>query len=132
MVEVIAICVFGVAALGVILFVIVKWANAAGGAADARVNDATKAGRIAILEADLKTQTERGNTEERRADALDKELDQVAADGDVAGARDRVLARWKRQAGPDPVPTGNGDPSPVPVVAPTTAPVDRDALEPPT
>jgi hypothetical protein len=99
---------------GVVLLAIVSlvvWLAVSLG--DARVNDATKAGRIAILEAEVKTQTARGDSEQRRADALDEELEAVALDGDAAGARGRVLARWKRKAGDDSVPTAGGDPSPV-------------------
>ena len=117
------------AVLGFATFAIVKLLAASERTADARVNDTEKAGRIAVLEADLKTQTARADNEERRADALDHELDQVAADGDAAGARERVLARWRRQAGSDPVPAGSGGSGPVPQDGTAAPAVDRDALD---
>lgn len=82
-------------------------------AADARVNDATKAGQIAIKDKTIADLEERADRAERHADALDKELDQVAQDGDAASARERVLARYRRKAGADPVPTADGDPGAV-------------------
>lgn len=132
MVEIIAFAVFGVVALGAVIALALKWGGAEGRVADFRVADEHKAGQLAIKDATITTWTDKANSEERRADALDKELDQVAADGDVAGARERVLARWKRQAGGDSVPPAGGGAGSVPQVAPTGAAVDRDALEPPT
>jgi hypothetical protein len=104
--------------------------------ADARVNDETKAGRIAILETDLATQTARADSEHRRADALDDELENVASDGDADGARGRVLSRWKRQreASATAAATGGGGSGAVPAQpapAPAGSRVDRDGLEKP-
>jgi uncharacterized membrane protein YccC len=106
---------------GVALFVIVgamfalAWAmrDAEHRAADARVNDATKAGQIAIKDKTIADLEQRAERAERHADALDKELDQVAQDGDAASARDRVLARWARQARTNPDAPAGGDQSAV-------------------
>lgn len=104
-------------------------------AADARVNDATKAGELAIKNKTIADLEERADRAERHADALDKELDQVAQDGDAASARERVLARWKRKAGTDPVPTPDGDPGAMLAGSggerSAGSPVDRDGLERP-
>ena len=62
--------------------------------ADMRVADATKAGTIALQRAEIGTIAAALAAEKRRADALDDELEEVADDGDVAGARERVLQRW--------------------------------------
>lgn len=129
----IAIAAAVIATVAAFVTLIVMLREAERRTADARVNDATKAGRIAILEAEVKTQTARGDSEQRRADALDQELDAVAADGDVAGARERVLARWRRQAGSDPVPPAGDSASAVhdePAANPVAV-VDRDGLERP-
>ncbi len=101
--------------------------------ADARVHDERKASTIALQAAHLETEKARGDMEQRRADALDEELDHVAEDGDVAGARERVLARYRRQAGGGAVPAPDQDPDAVHVDTPAAAvaPVDRDGLEQP-
>lgn len=101
--------------------------------ADARVNDERKASQIAILTATLETEKARADAEQRRADALDEELDHVAEDGDVAGARERVLSRYKRQAGAGAVPTTDEDPDGVHADTPPAAvgAVDREGLERP-
>lgn len=86
--------------------------------ADARVNDATKAGQIAVLSADLQTARRDAADEKARADALDLVLDDVAADGDANGARARVLSKWARQAhaaGTDPDAADGGGSGPMPV-----------------
>ncbi|HUS27551.1 MAG TPA: hypothetical protein VMZ53_03555 [Kofleriaceae bacterium] len=75
--------------------------NAQQTAADARVDAANKAGRLAIAAADVATQKNRADDEKERADALDQELETVAADGDAAGARERVLRRKARAASAD-------------------------------
>lgn len=129
----IAIAAAVIATVAAFVTLIVMLREAERRTADARVNDATKAWRIAILEAEVKTQTARGDSEQRRADALDKELDAVAADGDVAGARERVLARWRRQAGSDPVPAAGDGTSAVhdePAANPVAV-VDHDGLDRP-
>lgn len=101
--------------------------------ADARVSDQGKSGEIAIAHATVRTERERGDAEQRRADALDEELDHVAEDGDVAGARERVLSRYKRQAAAGAVPAPGDDPDGVHADTPPAAvgAVDREGLERP-
>lgn len=102
--------------------------------ADARVDATTKAGQIAIGAADLATMSNVAANEKARADALDDVLDQVATDGDAAGARSRVLSRWSRKAAPtgaDPNAADGAGASALPHEAATGAASvahDRDAL----
>lgn len=128
----------GMAALIVVSIVIALLAQRAIDAerrcADARVDASTKAGTIAVLTADLKTSRAEVADEKARADALDDVLDEVAADGDAAGARGRVLQRWTRQAaagGANPDAPGGDGTGAVSVQAPAGGTIladDRDAL----
>lgn len=93
---------------------------------------ARKDGEIAIAHATIKTERDRGDTEERRADALDAEMDQVALDGDVGGARGRVLSRYRRKAGiPVPAPGDGASAVHVEPAPDGLSVVDRDGLERP-
>lgn len=65
---------------------------------EARVQIARLEGRLTVALTDVENQTKRADTEQRRADAFDDQLDQVALSGDAAGARVRVLARTTRAA----------------------------------
>lgn len=81
--------------------------------ADARVNDATKAGRIAVQEATITSLQGAVEAQKRRADAFDAVLEEVAVNGDAAGARARVLARLEHDAGAGPAAAGGADPGTV-------------------
>lgn len=128
----------GVGAFAIVgaLFALAWWGrDAEQRCADYRVADMSKAGQLAISAKEIADLKERAERAERQADALDKELDQVAQDGDVAGARERVLARYRRQAGLDPVPTADGDQGAVLAGSggerDAVKVVDRDGLERP-
>jgi hypothetical protein len=97
----------------------------AGREADARVNVARLEGRLAVALTDVDTQTDRADTEQRRADAFDDLLDQVALTGDATGARARVLARYTRAAKADGLHPGAVSTVPGPAGEPV---VDRDGL----
>lgn len=74
-------------------------------AADARVLVAERDGKIGVQVISIDSLKRAVAFEKRRADAFDAELDQIATDGDAAGARSRVLQLWSRQdeaAGADP------------------------------
>lgn len=98
----------------------------------ALTDGARKDGEIAIAHATIKTERDRGDTEERRADALDSELDQVALDGDAGGARGRVLSRYRRKAGIAlPAPGDSAGPVHVEPTANSVGVVGRNGLERP-
>lgn len=129
---IIAVCVLVAVIVGAFLKLALMVRDSDERASDYRAADTAGAGTIAILKAEVATHKNVAETERRRADALDDELARVAADGDVAGARERVLARWRRQAGGDPVPTTGDGAGPVPASeGGATAPFNRDALERP-
>lgn len=130
MIEIAIVAGAGAVAIIAVLVLAIQLRGAADRAADARVADATKAGQIAIDTATIATLRDSIATEKRRSDALDDALAQVAADGDIAGARARVLQRWAK-AGADPTGTPGGDPHPVPTdPAPVAPAVDREGLYP--
>jgi hypothetical protein len=93
--------------------------------ADTRVHESEIAGDLRVANADTKTQADRADNEQRRADALETLLDDMALDGDAAGARARVLARYARARA-----TAGARPSPVPADpdADTVSVVGRDDL----
>lgn len=109
MIAAITIAVLALAAIGAIGGLAFKWNGAEQRCADYRVADTSKAGQLAIAAKEIADLKERADHEERRADALDQELEQVAQDGDAASARERVLARYRRKAGSDSVPATDGD-----------------------
>jgi hypothetical protein len=113
MIEAILSSSIALAALAGATYAFVRALDAERRCADARVNDATKAGAVAIMQATVTTLESAVAAQKRRADALDHVLDEVATDGDAAGARARVLARLEREAGPDPAAPGGADPGPV-------------------
>lgn len=112
----------GSAALSIVAISIVVLALALRDAsvqlADARVNDATKAGAIAIRDAEIATLRNSLDTETHRADALDDDLAKADEHPDPVGARDRVLASWRAARAGAPVAAGG---APGPVLAPTPA-----------
>lgn len=96
--------------------------------ADAEVGRAIAHGQVAIAMADVATWKATAERERRRADALDDVLDDVATDGDAAGARGRVLSRWARGTDvDDPAPDGP-DPAEVPTGKAPEGARDRDGL----
>jgi hypothetical protein len=90
--------------------------------ADARVEAQRFAGELAIATANVETQRNRADNEQRRADALDDLLASQDV-GPVAGAFARLQAR-RAAAGAHPA--DGGDARPVP--APPAATEDRDRL----
>lgn len=76
--------------------------------ADARVDATSKAGQLAIAASDIAAHKARADYWKGQADALDLELETVAADGDAAGARERVLRRQARTDRADTATTGGG------------------------
>jgi hypothetical protein len=99
--------------------------SAAGRETTARVHEAELGADLRIALANLRTTIDRADAEQRRADALDDLLSEMPA-GDAAGARERVLARYRARA-----PGAAGDPAgpvPAPPDAPAVAGVDRDGL----
>lgn len=86
MIAAIAVCVVVLAIVGALM-----WYGKA--LSNARVDAANKAGAINVLKIDLENTTKRADYQERRANALDSELDAVADSGDPATARERVLSR---------------------------------------
>lgn len=92
--------------------------------AQARVSEADTKGKLVIMTADRDTQKLRGDYQERRADALDQELDTVALDDpDPVRARGRVLSKLRAAeaagtaAGGDPGAVPGGEAKPDPEVA---------------
>jgi len=81
----------------VILSLAIALRSAEQRAADARVLVAERDGQITVLRVDVDSLKRAVAFEKRRADAFDQELDQIANDGDAAGARARVLQRWQRE-----------------------------------
>ncbi len=113
------------AAIGCLAWLSHRLVTLADRAADVRVHEAELIAQLAIAQGNTKLQANRADIESRRADALEDFLDQVATDGDVAGARARVLARYARSrpavgASPSPV---SADPD-----ADTVSVVGRDDL----
>lgn len=105
--------VAGSVALSIVAIAIVVLAlalrDATAQLADARVNDATKAGTIAIRNAEIATLRNSLDTEAKRADALDDDLAKADQHPDPVGARDRVLASW-RDARSNPTAPAGGTP----------------------
>lgn len=101
--------VVALAAVAGAVFAFVRALDAERRCADARVNDATKAGALAIADTEVRSLRAAVAAWERKAHALDKVLDEVATDGDAAGARSRVLARLEREAGADPAGSSGDD-----------------------
>ena len=99
---------------------------AAGRETTARAHEAELGADLRIALANLRTQTDRADHETRRADALDDLLSEMPP-GDAAGARERVLARY-RAAGAPAADGGGAGPVPAPPDAPAVAGVDRDGL----
>ncbi len=85
----------GLVAIVLVAVLAFKLAAALGVAADARVDGATKAGRLAIAAADVATWKSKADDERKRSDALDDDLAKSMESADPALARERVLARWQ-------------------------------------
>lgn len=117
-----AVAMLGIA--GIMLTIALKLRDAEQRAAEARINDERKAGTIALRDKSIEDLKAAVAVEKRRADAFDAELDQVAQDGDTAGARERVHRLWLRQdkaASDDPAVDGGDSPGAVHHDTPTEA-----------
>lgn len=125
---VIALAVAVVAAVGGLITFALKGFSAESNLGDAREHEATIAGQLAIANAATETQRSRGDSEKRRADALDDLIAKHAATaaGPVDGAFQRLLQEW---AGPGHTAAG-GAPGAVPA-KPAAATPGPDDLERP-
>lgn len=108
----------------VVLALVARNAERNGG--DARAAVERLRGELAIATAAIATEQNRADQEQRRADALDDLLSSTIADLPVAGARERVLARWRDSSRGDAA--AGVDPSAMPADPAAGAAIDRDAL----
>jgi hypothetical protein len=95
-----AIIAGGVVTLGVAMAILALALSVRGAeqrCSSALVQVAERDGQLAVNKITIDSLKRDIAFEKRRADAFDKELDQIALDGDVPGARARVLQRWQRE-----------------------------------
>ena len=75
---------------------------------DAQVNAKDLEGQLSTMTANYKAEKTRADYQEKRANALDHELDAVADSGDPTAARGRVLSRLSATEATDPAARGGG------------------------
>jgi hypothetical protein len=99
---VIAMATLTVFVVGVVVTLSFKLSTSRGETGDARVHEEALSGQLAIANAAIETERSRGDSEKRRADALDDLIARHAAEaaGPVDGAFKRLLADWAKPSDP--------------------------------